>query len=303
MLQGLIRYDEVAAGHIDHAMMMTAGAIANTWVWPASHTASSRAGSQYPPMGTRFRLKANVDTGSFTPHVQTILTALKTYGVIITDNGASWHLSGVPDSRWDDGELHALTEIPGSSFEAVDESGLIVDPSSGQVKPGPIPTGWVNIVNKLSGKCLDETHGIHSLFAFQAGVGGLNQSTCTGGNSQKFQFVPVAGGWSTSNPGQWLSSNGNGYMISSAGSGLQLAVPNGSTQYGALMVQAAFSDEANWIWSPVSAGYGYFYIQSLGNGLVLDNTLQTGYANGSSVQQWQYLAGDNQLWQIVPASN
>ena len=129
---GLVRYDEVAAGEIRHAIRFTAPQTRNTYIWPARHQASSLTGTQYPPMGARFRLKASFNISTFSATNQIILTALKTYGMILADNGSSWYISGAPDSRWDDDDLHALNNIPGSNFEAVDESSLMVDPNSGQ---------------------------------------------------------------------------------------------------------------------------------------------------------------------------
>jgi hypothetical protein len=129
---GLVRYDEIAAGAIRHAIRFTAPQTQNTYVWPARHEASSLTGSQYPPMGARFRLKASVDISGFSPTNQIILTALKQYGMMLADNGSSWYISGTPDSRWDNDDLHNLTTLTGSDFEAVDVSPLMVDPNSGQ---------------------------------------------------------------------------------------------------------------------------------------------------------------------------
>jgi hypothetical protein len=141
ILPGLVRYDEVAAGEIRHAIRFTAPQTRNTYVWPARHEASSRTGAQYPPMGQRFRLKSTFDISSFSPEVQVILTALKKYGMILADNGSSWYLSGVPDERWDNNALHQFSQISGAAFEAVDVSSLMVDPNSGQtsrvVEPPP----------------------------------------------------------------------------------------------------------------------------------------------------------------------
>jgi hypothetical protein len=130
ILPGLVRYEEVTAGEIPHALRFTAPQTRNTYIWPARHQASSLAGASYPPMGQRFRLKASVDISSFGPNVQIILRALKKYGMFLADNGSSWFLSGAPDPRWDDNELHQLGRLTGSDFEAVDESALMVDPNS-----------------------------------------------------------------------------------------------------------------------------------------------------------------------------
>lgn len=132
ILPGLVRYDEVAAGHIDHAIRVTASATANRFVWPARHQAGS-ASSALPPMGERFRLKASVDISGFPRDAQVILAAMKTYGLVLADNGSSWYISGAPDERWDNDVLHALGQIDGSDFEAVDMSSLQVSPDSGQV--------------------------------------------------------------------------------------------------------------------------------------------------------------------------
>lgn len=294
-LPGLIRYDEVAAGHIDHAIAMTATGLASTYIWPASRASTSLVGSQYPPMGTRFRLKASVDISTYSPTNKVILEALKTYGAIVMDNGASWFLVGVPDSRWNDGDLHSITQLNGSDFEAVDESSLEVSASSGQVKAGSIPAGWVNVVNTSNGQCLQVTTGMHSGLAKAASVGGLRLAACSGSTAQKFQFVPEAGGWSPSNSVEWVSSNGNGYMINSASNGLQVSVPNGTNKVGTQMVTAAFADQTGWIWQPVSTGNGLFYIQSLANGLVLED------ASASAVDQYTYNGSQKELWTIVAA--
>lgn len=133
ILPGLVRYEEVVAGEITHALRFTAPQTRNAFIWPARHKASSLTGTNYPPMGQRFRLKASVDISSFGPNAQVILRALKRYGMFLADNGSSWFLSGAPDPRWDDNELHQLGSLTGSDFEAVDESTLMVDPDSGRV--------------------------------------------------------------------------------------------------------------------------------------------------------------------------
>jgi len=135
ILPGLVRYDEVAEGEILHAIRFTAPSTRKAYVWPARHYASSLTGLNYPPMGQRFRLKADFDVSGFSPEVQVILRALKNYGMILADNGSAWFISGVPDPRWDNDRLVAeLREVKGSDFEAVDESYLMVDPDSGQAK-------------------------------------------------------------------------------------------------------------------------------------------------------------------------
>ena len=133
ILPGLVLYDEVKEGEIHHALRFTAPQTRNTYVWPARHKASSRSGTQYPPMGQRFRLKAGFGISSFSVDIQVILTALKKYGMFLADNGSSWLFSGAPDERWDNDMLQELRQVHGSNFEAVDISSLMVDPNSGRV--------------------------------------------------------------------------------------------------------------------------------------------------------------------------
>ena len=134
MLPGLVRYDEVAAGEIRHAIRFTVPRTQKAYVWPARHYASSRTGSEYPPMGQRFRLKAGVDISGYSVEVRVILTALKKYGMFLADNGSAIFISGVPDERWNNDILRELRNIRGSDFEAVDSSSLMVDSNSGEAR-------------------------------------------------------------------------------------------------------------------------------------------------------------------------
>jgi hypothetical protein len=131
ILPGLVRYDEVAAGRIEHAIRVTVPRSDHSYVWPARHQAGV-SNSSLPPMGLRLRLKQGVDVSSLPRDDQVILQAMKTYGVIVADNGSPWFISGVPDERWNNDVLARLGAIRGSDFEAVDESGLIVDGNLGQ---------------------------------------------------------------------------------------------------------------------------------------------------------------------------
>jgi hypothetical protein len=131
VLPGLIRYEEIVNGVITHAIRFTAEKTQQAYVWPARHYASERTNSKYPPMGMRFRLRADYDISGFSPEVQIILQAMKEYGMILADNGAPWFISGVPDERWDNEILAELKTVPGSAFEAVDVSSLMVNPDSG----------------------------------------------------------------------------------------------------------------------------------------------------------------------------
>jgi hypothetical protein len=138
ILPGLVRYDEVASGYIDHAIRVTVPSSDRKHLWPARHDAGT-ANSNLPPMGLRLRLKASFNISGYPHDDQVILQAMKTYGLIVADNGSPWYMSGVPDDRWDNNVLQQLRTVHGSDFEAVDESGLMISASSGAVRAGPPP--------------------------------------------------------------------------------------------------------------------------------------------------------------------
>ena len=125
---GLVRYDEVAAGAINHALRFTAPSTCAGYIYPARHEAGSGSCTSKPPMGLRVRLKASVNISGFSTQAKVVLTALKTYGMILADNGSPWYVTGAPDSHWDDDGLHALQTLHGSDFEVVDTSGLVNGP-------------------------------------------------------------------------------------------------------------------------------------------------------------------------------
>jgi hypothetical protein len=121
---GLARYDEVARGVIDHALRFTASRTRRAYVYPARHYASSSDDPSLPPMGLRVRLKADVDISGFPRQARVILQALKTYGMILADNGSSWYITGAPNPHWSNEDLHTLGRITGSMFEVVDTSSM-----------------------------------------------------------------------------------------------------------------------------------------------------------------------------------
>jgi hypothetical protein len=121
---GLARYDEVKRGAIDHALRFTVSRTRNTYVWPARHEASSLTDASLPPMGLRLRLKASFDVTPYPPQARIVLQALKRYGMIVADNGSDWYISGAPDPRWSNDQLHTLGRVTGSNFEVVDTSSL-----------------------------------------------------------------------------------------------------------------------------------------------------------------------------------
>jgi len=117
---GLARYDEVASGHIDHALRVTVNLTQKGFVLPATHYASSSTDPNRPPMGLRLRLRSDYDLSPFHGQSRVILDAMKKYGLIVADNGSNWFITGAADSRWNDDDLNQLKTVPGSAFEVVD---------------------------------------------------------------------------------------------------------------------------------------------------------------------------------------
>ena len=116
---GLARYDEVAAGQIQHALRFTVQHTRAAFVLPATHDASNSTSTSYLPMGARLRLKASYNVSGFAPQAKVILTALKNYGMIVADNGSNMYLTGAPNDGWNNDDLHTLQQVPASAFEVV----------------------------------------------------------------------------------------------------------------------------------------------------------------------------------------
>jgi hypothetical protein len=121
---GLVRWSEVAAGHIDHALRFTVERSRRAYVYPARHYASDLTDPDLPPMGLRLRLRADYPIAGFPRQARIVLQALKTYGMIVADNGTSWYVSGEPSAHWSNDDLHTLGRVTGASFEVVDTSSL-----------------------------------------------------------------------------------------------------------------------------------------------------------------------------------
>jgi len=134
---GLVRYDDVAAGAINHAIRFTLQNSSAGFTPPASHWAATTSNTTAPPMDTRLRLKATFDVSSFSATNQVILNAMKKYGLILADNGSSMYISGAPDSRWDNSDLHNLGAVTASDFDVIQIAPLY---TSANVPTGPRPT-------------------------------------------------------------------------------------------------------------------------------------------------------------------
>ena len=119
ILPGLARYDEIERGVIDHALRFTVQRTRRAYVFPARHYASSSDDPNLPPMGLRLRLKASFDVSGFPRQARIVLVALRRYGMLVSDNGSSWYITGAPDPRWSNDQLHTLGRVKGSDFEVV----------------------------------------------------------------------------------------------------------------------------------------------------------------------------------------
>jgi hypothetical protein len=146
ILPGLVRLDEVRSGHVDHAIRFTIARTDRSYVWPARHQAGAANDPNLPPMGARFRLKKSYDTSKFRTDTRVVLAAMRTYGLMLADNGSDWFFQGDAQDAWPTDLLDELKSVPASAFEAVDESSLMVSAGSAQAKgttkPKPAWTHW-----------------------------------------------------------------------------------------------------------------------------------------------------------------
>ena len=137
ILPGLLRPDEIRAGHVDHPIRFTLSKTDRSYVWPARHQAGLPANGLLPPMGAWFRLKPSYDGSAFGADTQVVLAAMKRHGLVLADNGSDWFFGASAEYDWPDRLIAELKQIPASAFEAVDTAPLMVDPDSAQARPYP----------------------------------------------------------------------------------------------------------------------------------------------------------------------
>lgn len=130
ILPGLLRWNEVKAGKVDHAIRFTTDVTSRHHLWPARHDAGARASLDYPPMGARFRLKAGYSTRGYSTYAVSVIRAMKRYGLVLADNGSPWYFQGEQNARWPSSLVEELKQIPASAFVAVDTSSLRVSDDS-----------------------------------------------------------------------------------------------------------------------------------------------------------------------------
>jgi hypothetical protein len=135
ILPGLLRYGEVESGTVDHAIRFTTNTTQQAYLWPGRHQAGSTTSSAYPPMGARFRLKASYRiASSLRADTKAVLRAMKTYGLVLADNGSPWYFQGTQDTHWPSALLDQLKQVPANAFEAVDTTSLKVSANSGAAR-------------------------------------------------------------------------------------------------------------------------------------------------------------------------
>ncbi len=134
ILPGLLRWNEVKHLHVDHAIRFTTDVTSMHHLWPARHDAGSKASWTYPPMGARFRLKASYHPTGFGARAMAVVRAMKTYGLVLADNGSPWYFQGEQNARWPIGFIDQLKQIPARQFVAVDTSSLKVSKDSAAVR-------------------------------------------------------------------------------------------------------------------------------------------------------------------------
>jgi len=147
ILPGLIKYQEVLSGKVDHAIRFTAQCTDDAYIWPARHQAGS-CGADYPPMGARFRLSASFSASQickagspYCSQLAVVIRAMQHYGLILADNGSNWYFQGSAFPQWPITLIDMMKQIPASDFVAVDESCLEVSPNSGQASAAHCPKG------------------------------------------------------------------------------------------------------------------------------------------------------------------
>jgi hypothetical protein len=130
ILPGLLRWKEVKHRDIDHAIRFTTPITSNHHLWPARHDAGSTNRRSYPPMGARFRLRASYHPSGFGPGARAVVRAMKTYGLVLADNGSAWYFQGERNAHWPNSLLDQLKQIPADQFVAVDTSSLKISGDS-----------------------------------------------------------------------------------------------------------------------------------------------------------------------------
>ena len=163
MVPGIIRYDELMSGEVDHALRISVWITNDSYIWPARNKASPVSNGTFPPMGQRIRLKSSFNTSGYPPQSKAILEVLKKHGAMVADNGALFRVYLQPDSRWNDSDLNQLNTVLTTNFEAVDVTSLIIEKDSGQALIIPVETPEQLIILNLPGKQVINDQDLHNV--------------------------------------------------------------------------------------------------------------------------------------------
>jgi hypothetical protein len=205
---GVLRYDELARGFVDHAIRFTAQRTDRSFVWPARHQAGAARDASLPPMGARFRLNRDFSFAGFSPQTQVVLTAMQMYGLILADNGSNWFFQGSVDPRWSDQLISELKRIPAGAFEAVDASSLMIDPGSSRVTPVSrnqgLKAGWHSTWQGQSDYLVMQPDAVASFWirfsndgteTWQRGVWGRQANLGLNGDNKEPYRLGMAASW------------------------------------------------------------------------------------------------------------
>jgi hypothetical protein len=321
ILAGLVRYDEVAAGAINHALRFTVSQTQKKYIHPATHYASGDTNPNLPPMGLRLRLKASYDISGFTGQSRIILTALKKYGMLVADNGSSWFISGVssvPGAVWDGDDLEQIKTVPGSAFEVVWTQGTLgASYTIGGYRPensvfylrnskaggnadyqfqfGSAGAGWKPLAGDWSGDGSITVGGYNP----SNSVFYLRNSNAAGPADYQFQFgpagagwLPIAGDWNGDGVvsiGGYNPSNGVFYLRNSkAGGPADYQFQFGPAGAGWLPIAGDWNGDGTDTIGGYNPVNGVFYLRNTNNGGPADYQFQFGPAGAG----WLPLAGD-----------
>ena len=130
ILPGLLRWNELKAGPVRHAIRFTTDITSKRHLWPARHDAGSQDSLAYPPMGARFRLEASYPLTGYGKFARRVIVAMKNYGLVLADNGSPWFFQGEQNASWPPAMVEQLKRIPASAFQGVDTSHLMVQSTS-----------------------------------------------------------------------------------------------------------------------------------------------------------------------------
>ena len=296
---GLVRYSEAHAGAINHALRFTVSC-AYGKVWPARHQTSG-CSADHPPMGKRFRLKASyVIPSNFSTETKALLQALKTYGMMVADNGSNWYISGEPNASWnDDALVSELGQVQAINFEAVNTSSLMINSNSGQaaVPPTAAPSGLTATVMGAHQINLNWTNNAVNQTGFyierRAGPsGGFSQIASVGAGVNSYSDMNVPDGATYYYQVRAFNPYGTSAYSNQDNKPLPFIAPT------TLAATTPTTNQISLTWNDNSTGEtGYYIERKIGVGGTFAVVATTG-ANVTSYQDKGLVDGTNYYYQV-----